>query len=63
MVAQLERANAFFNDPFFAGALGGVAITVERFGGNLCGHPGQPACAEPGVIALSIVRLGVKPDP
>jgi hypothetical protein len=34
LVGELERAYAFFNDRFFAGALDGAALTVERFWGR-----------------------------
>jgi transposase len=41
VVAELERAYAFFNDRFFAGVLEGAAITVERFVGKRRRQPGD----------------------
>jgi hypothetical protein len=65
VVAELERAYAFFNDRFFAGALNGAALTVERFlgkrrrrGGDFC--PRQWVLGERAVghIALAAEAVG-----
>jgi hypothetical protein len=40
VLAELERAYTFFNDRFFAGALDGAALTVERFLGKRRRQPG-----------------------
>jgi transposase len=65
IVGELERAYAFFNDRFFAGALDGAAITVERFlgkrrrqAGDFCPRQWRLGDRAVGHIALSAEVLG-----
>jgi hypothetical protein len=65
VVAELERAYAFFNDRFFAGALDGAALTVERFlgkrrrqAGAFCPRQWRLGDRAVGHIALSAEVLG-----
>jgi hypothetical protein len=65
IVAELERAYAFFNERFFVGALDGAAITVERFlgkrrrqAGDFCPRQWRLGDRTVEHIALSAEALG-----